>query len=157
TLKSFLRDGHRLLVLDNFEQVLPAAPAVGDLLAAAPKLKILVTSRAILHVRGEKEVSVAPLAAPDPRHRPPSAVDLVPALSQYAAVALFVARALDVEPDFAVTNENAPAVAEICHRLDGLPLAIELAAARIKLLSPQALLERLESRLQLLTGGPRDL
>src|SRR5262249_9505308 len=114
TLKRFLRERQLLLVLDNFEQVLPAAPAVGAFPAAAPKMTVRVTSRAILHVRGEKEHAVAPLATPDPGHRTPSAADLVPALSQYSAVALFVERALVVAPDFAVTNENAPAVAEIC-------------------------------------------
>jgi predicted ATPase/class 3 adenylate cyclase len=151
-LKSYLRDRQILLVLDNFEQVVTAAPAVADLLAAAPQLKVLVTSREVLHLRGEKEFPVPPLALPDRQHLPP-----LNTLSQYSAVALFIERALDVKPDFAVTNENAPAVAEICHRLDGLPLAIELAAARIKLFPPQALLSRLESRLKLLVGGARDL
>src|SRR5207248_7861720 len=113
---------------------------------------VLVTSRAALHVRGEREVPVPPLAVPDVHHLPP-----VPVLSQYEAVRLFIERAQDVRPDFAVTNENAPVVAEICARLDGLPLALELAAARLRLLSPQALLARLGSRLKLLTGGARDL
>jgi predicted ATPase/class 3 adenylate cyclase len=152
TLQDYLRHKQLLLLLDNFEQVLPAAPLVAQLLASCPRLKVLVTSRAALHLRGEKEFPVLPLALPDPKHLPP-----LEALSQYAAVELFIQRALDVKPDFEVTNENAPAVAEICHRLDGLPLAIELAAARIKLLSPQALLSRLERRLPLLTGGARDL
>jgi predicted ATPase/class 3 adenylate cyclase len=152
SLQVYLRDRQMLLVLDNFEQVLQAAPDIAALLAAAPGVKILVTSRAVLKVRGEKEIAVVPLALPDPTQLPPLA-----RLTQYAAVALFIERALDVQPDFAVTNENAPAVAEICARLDGLPLAIELAAARIKLFAPAALLSRLERRLPLLTGGPRDL
>jgi predicted ATPase/Tfp pilus assembly protein PilF len=139
-------------VLDNFEQVLDAAVVVSAVLAACPRLRALATSRAALHVRGEREVPVPPLAVPDPRYLPPLA-----ALTQYEAVRLFIARAQDVKPDFAVTNENAPAVAEICARLDGLPLAIELAAARIRLLPPQALLARLSRRLALLTGGARDL
>ena len=116
------------------------------------RLKLLVTSRAPLHLSGEHEYPVPPLALPDPARLPELA-----SLSQYEAVALFVERARAVKADFAVTNENAPAVAEICVRLDGLPLAIELAAARAKLLPPQALLARLEQRLDLLTGGPRDL
>jgi predicted ATPase/class 3 adenylate cyclase len=152
TLKSFLRAKSFLLVLDNFEQVLDAGPTVAELLAAAPRLKVLVTSRAALRLRGEKEFAVLPLALPDLKRLPPAE-----ALSQYAAVGLFVQRALDVKPDFGVTSENAPVVAEICHRLDGLPLALELAAARVKLFSPQALLSRLENRFKLLTGGARDL
>jgi predicted ATPase/DNA-binding SARP family transcriptional activator len=151
-LKAYLREKQVLLLLDNFEQVIPAAPLVSELLAAAPRLRVLVTSRAVLHLRGEKEFLVPSLSLPDPHHLPP-----LEALSQYAAVELFIRRAMDVVPDFSVTNENAPAVAEICHRLDGLPLAIELAAARIKLLPPQVLLGRLDSRLKLLTGGARDL
>jgi predicted ATPase len=112
----------------------------------------LVTSRAVLHLRGEKEFPVPPLSVPDLQRLPAPA-----RLSQYAAAALFIQRALDVRPDFRMTSENAPAVAEICHRLDGLPLAIELAAARVRLLPPQALLRRLERRLDLLTGGSLDL
>jgi predicted ATPase/class 3 adenylate cyclase/Tfp pilus assembly protein PilF len=152
TLSGYLRDKQLLLVLDNFEQVIPAAPHVAELLAAAPGLKVLVTSREMLHLRGEQEFPVPPLALPDPKHLPPSG-----ALSQYAAVELFIQRATNVKPDFAVTNENAPAVAEICCRLDGLPMAIELAAARIRLFPPRALLSRLETRLKLLVGGARDL
>jgi predicted ATPase/DNA-binding SARP family transcriptional activator len=152
SLKAYLREKHLLLLLDNFEHLLAAASVVTELLAAAPRLKVLVTSRAVLHLRGEHEFPVPPLAVPDLKRLPPSE-----ALSQYAAVALFIQRALAVRPSFRVTNENAPAVAEICHRLDGLPLAIELAAARIKLFSPQALLPRLEHRLSLLTGGAHDL
>jgi predicted ATPase/class 3 adenylate cyclase len=152
SLKASLREKQVLLVLDNFEQVLAAAPLVAELLAAAPRLKALVTSRALLRLRGEKEFSVPPLSLPEPRQFVP-----LETLSQYGAVALFIQRAQDARPDFAVTNETAPAVAEICSRLDGLPLAIELAAARVKLFSPAALLSRLESRLKLLVGGPRDL
>ena len=141
-----------LLVLDNFEHLVEAAPALAELLAAAPQLKLLVTSRIPLRLSGEHEYPVPPLDLPDPAHLPEIA-----SLSQYEAVALFIERARAVKADFAVTNANAPAVAEICVRLDGLPLAIELAAARAKLLSPQALLARLEQSLDLLTGGPRDL
>ena len=152
----FLRDKHVLLVLDNFEQVLPAAPVVNDLLAAAPGLKVLVTSRATLGLYGEHDVAVPPLQLPDLRRLPP-----LEWLSQYEAVRLFIDRAQAAKADFAITNENAPAVAEICHRLDGLPLAIELAAVRVRLLPPQALLQRLRPegtrRLTLLTVGRRDL
>lgn len=141
-----------LLVLDNFEQVTDAAPLVADLLAAAPNLSVITTTRAALHVYGEREYPVPPLGLPDLGHLPEAT-----ALRQYEAVALFVERATAVKPDFTVTNENAPAVAEICVRLDGLPLAIELAAARIRILSPQAMLARLEHRLALLSSGSRDL
>jgi predicted ATPase/class 3 adenylate cyclase len=150
-LSTYLRPKQLLLLLDNFEQVVDAAPQVADLLTAAPQVTILVTSRIVLHLRGEKEYVVLPLALPDPKALPSSYT-----LSQYAAVALFIQRAQDVKLDFQVTNENAPAVAEICHRLDGLPLAIELAAARIKLFAPELLLKRLEQRLSILIGGPRD-
>jgi predicted ATPase len=141
-----------LLVLDNFEQLVQAAPTVAELLAVAPNLKILVTSRAALHVYGEHEFPVPPLALPDSRSMPP-----VEVLSQYPAVALFVQRAVAVKPDFELDLGNASAVIEICARLDGLPLAIELAAARVKVLSPSSMRKRLASRLQLLTGGARDL
>jgi predicted ATPase/class 3 adenylate cyclase len=140
-----------LLVLDNFEQVIDAAPVVARLLDACRELRILVTSRTPLHVTRENEYAVSPLAVPDPTSLP----DLE-TLSQYESVALFIQRARAAKHGFAITNENAPAVAEICYRLDGLPLAIELAAARLKLFSPQALLQRLDSRLKLLTGGARD-
>ena len=152
TLKEHLRSKQVLLLLDNFEQILAAAPIVSDLLGAAPQLKFLVTSRAALQVRGEREYAVPPLALPNRQQ----AIGPT-ALSQYGAVALFIERASSIKDDFAITNENAPAIAEICHRLDGLPLAIELAAARIRLLTPQAILARLERRLPLLTGGARDL
>jgi predicted ATPase len=147
-----LRDRHLLLVLDNFEHVISAAPDIAALLQGCTHLHVLVTSRTPLRVRGEKELPVPPLALPDRAHLPELA-----ALSQYAAVELFIQRARDVMPSFTVTNETAPAIAEICHRLDGLPLAIELAASRIKLLSPQSLLNRLSHRLDTLTGGARDL
>jgi predicted ATPase/class 3 adenylate cyclase len=151
-LADYLRDKDMLLIADNFEQVLPAAPLLADLLAAAPGLTVMVTSRSVLHLSAEHEYTVPPLAIPDPAHLP----DLK-RLSQYDAVALFIQRARAIKPDFAITNENAPAVAEICHRLDGLPLAIELAVARIRLFPPEALLKRLTRRLDVLTGGSRDL
>ena len=141
-----------LLVLDNFEQVVGAAPTVSALLAACPSLTVLTSSRAVLHVSGEQEYPVPPLGLPDPAHLP-----ALTQLSQYEAVALFIERARAVSPGFEVTNENAPAVAEISVRLDGLPLAIELAAARIRILPPQAMLGRLERSLGLLAGGSRDL
>ena len=141
-----------LLLLDNFEQVIGAAPLVAELLEASAATKILATSRALLHVYGEHEFAVAPLALPDLKRLPD-----VKALSQYPAVALFLQRAVALKPDFALTQDNVRDVVEICARLDGLPLAIELAAARIKLLPPAAMLARLQSCLQLLTAGPRDL
>ena len=152
SLREYLGGKRMLLLLDNFEQVVSAAPMVSDLLKSSPDLKILVTSRVVLRVYGEQEFGVPPLGLPDPRHLPS-----LESLSQYEAVALFIQRAVTVKPDFVVTNDNAPAVAEITARLDGLPLAIELAAARIKLLSPQAMLARLQHRLSLLTTGSRDL
>lgn len=152
SLQAALRDKELLLLLDNFEHLVDAALLVVDLLTHAPKLKILVTSRTPLHVRGEKEFPVPPLALPDRHYLP----DLA-RLRQYAAVQLFVQRATDVQPNFLLTDEIAPIIAEICHRLDGLPLAIELAAARSKSLSPQALLTRLTNRFDLLKGGARDL
>src|SRR5215210_4070551 len=151
-LKDHLRDRQPLLLLDNFEQVLEASSLVGELLSSCPELKVLATSRISLRLYGEREYPVPPLALPDPAHLPPPE-----RLTQYEAVRLFVERAQDARPDFSVTNENAPAVAEICARLDGLPLAIELAAARAKILSPQAMLSRLSNRLKLLKGGARDL
>ena len=151
-LKAALRDKHLLLVLDNFEQILPAAPHLTDLLAACPQLKLLVTSRATLHIQGEHEFPVPPLALPDLAHLPEPA-----ALSHAAAVTLFLERAQASKPTFQITPANARAIAEICVRLDGLPLAIELAAARIKLLPPQALLARLGQRLSVLMSGARDV
>jgi predicted ATPase/DNA-binding CsgD family transcriptional regulator len=151
-LQASLQDKRLLLLLDNFEQVVAAAPRLSDLLANCPHLKILVTSRAVLHLRGEHEFPVPPLALPDFTHLPESE-----ALSQYAAVALFLERARAVKPDFELTPANTRAIAEICIRLDGLPLAIELAAARSKLLPPQALLARLRHRLHVLTSVARDV
>jgi predicted ATPase/serine/threonine protein kinase len=150
-LKEHLQQQQLLLLLDNFEQVMSAAVQVADLLSACPRLKVLVTSRERLHVRAEHEFAVPPLALPDPGHLP----DLA-ALSQYEAVALFLERAQATKPDFQLTSANARAIAEICARLDGLPLAIELAAARSKLLPPQALLARMGQRLAVLTSGARD-
>ncbi|MGB9195846.1 MAG: protein kinase [Terriglobales bacterium] len=141
-----------LLLLDNFEHLVSAAPLVAQLLTTGPKLKVVVTSQAPLHVYGEHEFPVPPLALPDSKSIPPLEV-----LSALPAIKLFVERARAVKHEFALSRENAPVVAAICARLDGLPLAIELAAARIKLLSPSAMLTRLEGRLNLLTGGARDL
>jgi non-specific serine/threonine protein kinase len=170
-LRAYLRERALLLLLDNFEQLTPGAPQVGALLEACPRLTLLVTSRVPLHLRGEKEYPVAPLALPPLAAPPPAVVppspspstnvlpenDVVNRLTQYAAVTLFIERALDARPDFQMTDASARAVAEICARLDGLPLAIELAAARTKVLPPQQLLQRLERRLPLLTGGAQDL
>jgi len=150
-LQAYLREKHLLLVLDNFEQVVLAALQVAELLTFCPKLKILVTSRMALHLRAEQEFAVPPLTLPDPKRLPDPVV-----LAQYEAVAMFIQRARAIKSDFQVTNATAPAVAEMCVRLDGLPLAIELAAARIKLFPPQALLARLGQRLAVLTGGARD-
>ena len=152
SLKNFLCRKQLLLVLDNFEQIIKAAPQLSDLQTACAKLKLLVTSREALRIRGEREFPVPPLALPDLKHLPP-----MEALSENAAVALFVERAHALKPDFEVTHDNARAVAEICVRLDGLPLALELAAARIRILTPQTMLSRMESRLGLLTSGARDL
>jgi predicted ATPase/DNA-binding XRE family transcriptional regulator len=152
TLQAQLADQTRLLILDNFEQVLAAAPATAELLAACPRLKVLATSRAALHVRGEQLYPVPPLLLPDLVQLP-----LVSALAEIPAVRLFVERAQAVQPAFQLTEANAATVAAICARLDGLPLAIELVAARVRLLSPAALLARLDDRLALLRDGPRDL
>jgi predicted ATPase/DNA-binding CsgD family transcriptional regulator len=150
-LKAYLRDKQVLLLLDNFEQVLTAAPGISDLLAACSRLKILLTSRAPLHISGEHEFHVPPLLVPDLKHLP-----TVERLSEYAAVALFLQRARMIKSDFQMSPTNARFIAEICVRLDGLPLAIELAAARSKLLPPQTLLSRLERRLAVLTSGEQD-
>jgi predicted ATPase/class 3 adenylate cyclase len=148
-----LRAKKLLLVLDNFEQLLPdGAPVVSQLLPASPELKMVISSRAVLRVYGEQEMAVQPLRLPDLKALPSLAV-----LSQYEAVRLFIERAVAAKHDFQATNENAPAIAGICERVDGLPLAIELAAARIKLFSPQALLGRLEKSLIVLGAGARDL
>jgi predicted ATPase len=152
TLKNALRHKHLLLLLDNFEQVIDAAPLVGELLSSSPGLKALVTSREALRVYGEQEYPVPPLTLPALDRAEP-----LRSLSQYEAVELFARRARAVRPDFSLTEDNAPAVAEICVRLDGLPLAIELAAARSTMLSPEMMRRRLESRLGMLVAGPRDL
>jgi predicted ATPase len=152
SVKEHLRGRRLLLVLDNFEQVVEAAPVVAELLGACPGLKVLVTSRAVLRLRGEHEFPVPPLPLPEPGQ--PLGLQ---ALAAYPALDLFVQRAAEARSDFQVTDESVADIAEICRRLDGLPLAIELAAARVKLFSPRALLGRLERRLPLLTGGPRDL
>jgi predicted ATPase/class 3 adenylate cyclase/Tfp pilus assembly protein PilF len=152
TLRAHLQGKRLLLVLDNFEQITPAAPLVAELLGGAAGLKVLVTSRVALRLRGEHDYAVPPLALPDLHQLPP-----LGRLTQYAAVRLFLERAQAAKADFTVTRENAHAVAEICVRLDGLPLALELAAARIRILPAQAMLARLQSRLKLLTGGARDL
>jgi Domain of unknown function (DUF4062) len=151
-LKSFLRPRRVLLLLDNFEQVTDAAPLVTELLAAAPGLVALVTSRTVLRLSGEHEFPVPPLPVPQ-TGAGQNAADA----RRYAAVRLFVERARAATPDFELTSGNAGDVAEICRRLDGLPLAIELAAARVRLLPPSALLARLDQRLTVLTGGARDL
>jgi class 3 adenylate cyclase len=151
-LVEVLQQKQVLLLLDNFEQVVEAAHHVADLLTSCPQLKLLVTSREVLHVRFEHEFAVPPLALPDPAHLPKHA-----ALARIPAVALFLQRVQTARPEFKLTSTNARAVAEICVRLDGLPLAIELAAARMKLLSPQTLLARLDHPLIMLTGGARDV
>jgi predicted ATPase/DNA-binding winged helix-turn-helix (wHTH) protein len=151
-LKDFLRERRILLILDNFEQLLSAASSVKEILDSAEHLKILVTSRAPLRLKIEQEKVVLPLAVP-----PPNSNLSAEQLSAYAAIELFAVRAQKTKSNFALSEENASVVAEICSRLDGLPLAIELAAARVKLLSPQAILERLGNSLKLLTGGASDL
>ncbi len=150
--------GYTLLVLDNFEQVVDAGPTLVEMLRECPGLKLLVTSRATLKVSGEHEYDVQPLEVPSHEFRAADSVGaLFLVLETVPSVALFVKRARAVQHDFALTQENAPAISEVCARLDGLPLAIELAAAHIKSLTPQALLARLDKRLPILVGGPRDL
>jgi predicted ATPase/class 3 adenylate cyclase len=151
-VEDHLRDKELLLVVDNFEQVAEAAPMIEELLTDAPKLKVLITSRVVLSVRGEQEYVVPPLEPPDPERLPDLAT-----LRRFEAVRLFTERALAVQPRFQVTEANAPAVAEITARLDGLPLAIELAATRTKVLSPEQMLPRLQNRLAILTSGARTL
>jgi predicted ATPase/transcriptional regulator with XRE-family HTH domain len=156
SLIAALEKKHLLLVLDNFEHLLPAAPMVTDLLRGCPNLKVLTTSRAALRLSGEQEFPVLPLPVPDPTHLP-----AIETLTDFAAVALFVDRATRVRPDFALMGHNASAIVAICAVLDGLPLAIELAAARVRTLPPSILLERLQHvstipTLRLLTDGPRD-
>src|SRR6266568_2258599 len=151
-VKDHLRDRELLLVVDNFEQVVEASPVIEELLIAAPRLKVMATSRVVLGLRGEQEYLVPPLEPPDPEQMP----DL-PTLRRFEAVRLFTERALAVQPRFRITEENAPAVAEITARLDGLPLAIELAATRTKVLTPEQMLPRLQRSLSLLTSGVRTL
>jgi excisionase family DNA binding protein len=149
---AFVRDKRLLLLLDNFEHVVAAAPVVAALLEASPGLTVLATSRSRLRLSGEREHAVPPLDLTDAGDAAAGEGESVP-----AAVRLFAARAQAVRADFTLTAENGQAVAAICRRLDGLPLAIELAAVRVKVLSPPVLLARLEQRLPLLTGGGRDL
>jgi predicted ATPase len=151
-VKTHLDDKELLLVVDNFEQVAEAGPVIEELLTAAPKLKVLVTSRVVLSLRGEQEYVVPPLEPPDPERLP----DLL-TLGRFEAVRLFTERALAVRPRFRLTEENAPAVAEITARLDGLPLAIELAATRTKVLTPEQMLPRLQKRLSILTSRVQTL
>jgi predicted ATPase len=151
-LCSHLRSRRLLLLLDNFEQVVSAAPIIAALLAAAPGITMLVTSRAVLRLNGEHDYPVPTLSLADPDHLPTP-----DQLIRYDAVRLFVERARAVKPKFRLDDTNAEAIAAICHRLDGLPLAIELAASRVRLMPPAAILSRLRSRLGFLTGGARDL
>ncbi len=154
-VKDYLRDCEPspvLILLDNMEHILAASPVVVELIEASRSLKILVTSRSPLRVYGEYEFPVPPLTLPDPRQ-----INSLPALAENPAITLFGQRAQAVKPDFQLNAENASIVAEICSRVDGLPLAIELAAARVKMLPLSGILTRLESRLQLLTAGARDL
>ena len=158
SLKDYLHHKNLLLLLDNFEQVIAAALVVVQLLEHCRQIRIVVTSRTPLRLRGEREYAVSPLALPPGHISPTSGNDKGGDWpSQFAAVELFVQRAREIKPGFVLTEQNAPIVVDICRRLDGLPLAIELAAARVKILSPQALLARLEHRLDVLTGGARDL
>ena len=151
-VKDYVRDKHMLLVMDNFEQLVSAAPVVAELLAAAPQLKIITSSRIALNLLGEREFPVPPLELPQADDE--SAWEN---LLENESIILFVERARTAHPNFILTKDNASSVAEICRCLDGLPLALELAAARIKLLQPQAILSRLDDKLKLLTGGARDL
>lgn len=151
-LQRYLAERQALLLLDNVEQVLDAAPLLADLLTRCPHLKLMMTSRAVLRVSGEQEYPVPPLAVPDLARLPDQR-----GLAEIATVALFLQRAQAIQPGFQVDEGNAATIAAICARLEGLPLAVELAAARIKLLPPAALLKRLEHRLEVLTGGKRDL
>ncbi|HEU5380181.1 MAG TPA: LuxR C-terminal-related transcriptional regulator [Ktedonobacteraceae bacterium] len=151
-VQAVMRDKHFLLILDNFEQLVDAAPQLKELLTACPYLKILTTSRAVLGLREEQEFYVTPLALPDLTN-----LSSCEDLSQVASVCFFLQRVRTIRPDFILTDDNARIIAQICVRLDGLPLALELAAARLKLFSPQSLLARLDHRLTLLTGSARDL
>jgi predicted ATPase/class 3 adenylate cyclase len=152
SIKNYLGEKNLLFILDNFEQIVETAPLVADLLSSAPKLKVILTSRQPLMISGEQEYLVPPMGVPVLDHR-----ESIKAISQYEAVELFINRAESVRPDFEITSGNASAIAEVCARLDGLPLAIELAAARIRSLSPSQLLDRLQTRFAELSGGMRDL
>jgi predicted ATPase/DNA-binding CsgD family transcriptional regulator len=152
TVKAWLGDKQMLLLLDNFEQLVSAAPLLEDLLKACPRLAIVVTSREVLHIHAEHLFPVPPLALPELAQLPEREE-----LAEYASVALFLQRAQTIKLDFQLTPANGRAIAEICVRLDGLPLALELAAARVRVLPPQALLSRLSQRFQVLTGGPRTM
>jgi predicted ATPase/class 3 adenylate cyclase len=152
TLKDHLSGKQELLLLDNFEQIVPAGPLVADLLRTASGLKVVVTSRAALRVAGEQEYPVPPMAMPDPERLPD-----VEMLTEYESIQLFMQRARALKPDFALTESNADVIARICVKLDGLPLAIELAAARVRLLSPQEILTRLDRSLAILSGGASDV
>jgi predicted ATPase len=151
-LEQYLLERQQLLVVDNFERLLEAGPPLTHLLAACPRLKVLVTSRVVLRLQGEHNYEVPPLTLPPAGHRPS-----LEQLTRYEGIRLFLERARASRSEFRVTTENAAAVIELCRGLDGLPLAIELAAARLSLLPPEAVLERLGNRLALLTGGARDL
>lgn len=152
TLMRYLHEKQFLLVIDNFEHVIDAAPVIGDLIAGAPNLKIMASSRELLRIYGEHKYPVPPLGLPEKAQQQTVAV-----ISQYEAVSLFIQRAKAAQADFEITEDNAPAIAEICTRLEGLPLAIELAAARVSLFEPESLLERLSNSLKTLTGGARNL
>ena len=157
SLTSYLKKRQMLLVLDNFEQVMPAGPVIAELLAGCPPLKVLTSSREVLHLNGEHELPVLPLTVPEFTREHDRLTDLAPYFEQYSAVRLFIDRAVAAKSDFRINNENAPAIAEICHRLDGLPLAIELAAVRIRIITPEQMLTRLRQKLPLLGRGGLDL
>ena len=152
-LKHHLKDRQLLLVLDNFEQIMDAARLVASLMRDAPDLKVLVTSREVLRIRGEHVYPVPPLGLPENGDRHQTAATI----AQYEAVRLFTDRAQAANPNFDVTEDNAPDVVHICHRLDGLPLALELAAARLRMMTPAAIVAQLENRLKAIRGGARDL
>ncbi|HZO31814.1 MAG TPA: tetratricopeptide repeat protein, partial [Chloroflexota bacterium] len=157
TITRHIGERNIILLLDNFEHLLPASPLIADLLAACPHLTVIVTSRELLRLQAEQVIPVPSLTLPDLAGSPPPDPDVVSIVSQSEAGRLFLERARNVQPGFQLDRTTAEAVAEICTRLDGLPLAIELAAARVRLLAPRAMVERMEHPLPLLTGGARDL